>query len=65
MHAKAILPKVKKALVSSYLVSLDTLSGLDSSLDYLIADELDADESGLTIDEGRLITLLLYDLSSS
>ena len=65
MHAKAILPKVKKALVSSYLVSLDTLSGLDSSLDYLIADELDADESGLTIDEGRLLTLLLYSLSSS
>ena len=65
MHAKAILPKVKKALVSCYLVSLDTLSGLDSSLDYLIADELDADESGLTIDEGRLLTLLLYSLSSS
>ena len=65
MHDKAILPKVKKALVSSYLVSLDTLSGLDSSLDYLIADELDADESGLTIDEGRLLTLPLCSLSSS
>ena len=33
------------------MVALQTLSGLDSSLDSLIADVLDADESFLTIDE--------------
>ena len=52
MHAKAIRPKVLKSLVNSDVVALETLSGMDSSVDSLIADVLDSNESFLTIDKG-------------
>ena len=64
MHAKAILEKSMKALNNVVQVSLETASGLYSSLEYLIAEMFEVEDPRLAFEEGRLLSLLQYTLSS-
>ena len=64
MHGKAILEKSMKALNNVVQVSLETASGLYSSLEYLIAEMFEVEDPRLAFEEGRLLSLLQYTLSS-